>query len=170
MEFLAGMVAGTLLLPWWGLSLLVILFLIDAALVENDRAGLGTFLMLVGIVAVIWTATDYNPFVLAWDNLANLISFFSLYFVVGAVWSMVKWYFYLINVREDMIERNTKERPHNSYASNNKGRIMSWVGHWPFSMIGTLVGDFLTKILRTIYETFSSVYERIEKKIFKDFA
>ena len=170
MEFVLGMFAGMLLWPWWALSIFVVLCLIDAALVENESATFGTIMMMVGTAALVWLAGDMNPFALVWQNLGAIILFFFGYFIVGGVWSLFKWYLYLTNVRTEMKEYGKKERPHNSYARNNKARIMAWIGHWPFSIVGTFFGDFLYRIGRTIYNYLGGTYERIEKAVFKDFA
>jgi hypothetical protein len=170
MEFVLGMFAGMLLWPWWALGIFVILCLIDAALVENDSAGFGTFMMMIGTGLLVWIAGDMNPFVLAWNNLGGIVAFFFAYFILGGIWSVMKWYLYLTNVRVEMKESNLTERPRRSYAANNKARIMGWIGHWPFSIIGTFFGDFLYRIGRRIYNLLGGTYERIEQKVFGDMA
>ena len=170
MEFVLGMFAGMLLWPWWALSIFVILCLTDAALVENESATFGSIMMVVGIGVLIWLAGDMNPFSLLWQNLGAVILTFIAYFIIGGVWSLFKWYLYLTNVREDMKETGKTERPYNSYARNNKARIMAWIGHWPFSIIGTFFGDFLYRIGNKIYNYLGGTYERIEKSVFGDMA
>lgn len=170
MEFLAGMLTGMLLWPWWGISIFIVLCLIDAALVENESATFGTFMMIVGTAALVWLAGDMNPIALAWENLGAIVVFFFGYFVVGGIWSLFKWYLHLTNVRAEMKEYGKKERPRESYARHNKGRIMGWIGHWPFSIVGTFFGDFLYRIGRTIYNYLGGTYERIEKHVFGDMA
>ena len=169
-EFTLGLFAGMLLWPWWGLGIFIALCLIDAALVENESATFGTAMMVVGTAGLIWIAGDMNPFTLMWQNLGAIVLLFFGYFIMGGVWSLFKWYLYLTNVREDMKEHGATERPHNSCARNNKARIMSWIGHWPFSIIGTFFGDFLYRIGRTIYGYLGGTYERIEKSVFGDMA
>ena len=170
MEFAAGLLAGFLLWPWWAISIFVILCLIDAALVENESASFGTALMIVGTAGLVWVAGDLNPFTLVWQNLGAIVLFFLGYFIAGGVWSLFKWYLHLTNVRTEMKEEGKTERPYNSYARNNKARIMAWIGHWPFSIIGTFFGDFLYRIGRTIYNYLGGTYERIEKHVFGDMA
>jgi predicted membrane protein len=167
-EFTMGLFAGVLLWPWWGLGAFVIICLIDAALVENENASFGTALMLVGTGILVWLAGDMNPFVLTWENLGAIIPFFFTYFIVGGIWSVAKYWLFLKNVKADMIERGVTERPRSSYIKNNKAKVMAWIGHWPFSIIGTFFGDFLYRIGRTIYDMLGGTYERIEKSVFGD--
>lgn len=169
MEFVVGMFAGMLLWPWWVLGAFIIICLIDAALVENESASFGTALMIVGTAALVWIGSG-NPFALAWEHLGALITFIFGYFIAGGVWSLFKYWLFLKNVKASMIERGTTERPRNSYMANNKAKLMSWIGHWPFSIIGTFFGDFLYRIGRTIYNTLGGTYERIEKHVFGDMA
>ena len=169
-EFTLGLFTGLLLWPWWGLGIFVILCLIDAALVENESATFGTALMVVGTGVLVWIAGDLNPFAVAWQNLGAIIMFFFAYFIAGGVWSIAKYYLFLKNVSAEMKERGTTERPHSSYIRNNKAKVMAWIGHWPFSIIGTFFGDFLYRIGRTIYNHLGGTYERIEKHVFKDLA
>jgi len=166
MDFTIGLFMGLLLWPWWGLGGFIVLCLIDAALVENESASFGTVMMIIGTAALVWLAGDMNPFVLLWQNLGAAILFFFGYFILGGVWSLFKWYLHLINVRDYMKETGAKERPRSSYARNNKAMIISWIGHWPFSIIGTFLGDFIYRIGRTIVNRLAGTYERIEKHVF----
>ena len=169
MEFTLGLFTGLLLWPWWGLGFFVLLCIVDAVLVESENASWGTAMMLIGTALLVWIAGDANPFALVWDNFGNIVKFILLYFAAGALWSIAKWYFFLTNVRTDMIERGEKTRPRQSYARYNQSRIYSWIGHWPFSIIGTVFGDFLTRIVKSIYNTLSNLYDKMANNIFKDF-
>jgi len=170
MDFTLGLFTGLLLWPWWGLGIFIILCLIDAALVENESATFGTAMMILGTAGLVWLAGGMNPFMLMWQNLSAVLLFFVGYFIAGGVWSLFKYYLYLTNVRDDMKERGITERPRNSYMVNNKAKLMSWIGHWPFSIIGTFFGDFIYRIGRTIYNHLGGAYERIEKSVFGDMA
>lgn len=170
MEFTLGLFAGMLLWPWWGLGIFIVLCLIDAALVENESATFGSIMMLAGTAILVWVAGDMNPFALVWNNLGATVLFVIGFFIFGGIWSLFKWYLHLTNVRDDMKERGTTERPHNSYARNNKARIIAWIGHWPLSIIGTFFGDVLYRIGRRIYSYLGGTYERIEKHVFGDMA
>jgi len=169
MEFALGMFAGLILWPWWGLGIFILLCIVDSVLVENENASFGTGMMVVGTAMLVWLAGDMNPFVLAWDNFGNILKFFVVYFAVGGLWSIAKWYLYLIGVRDDMRQRGEKKRPCRTYARNNQARIYAWIGHWPFSMIGSLFGDFLGRIVKMIYRSLTNLYDRMANNIFKDF-
>jgi len=169
MEFAFGMFTGMMLWPWWGLGIFFLLCLVDAVLVENDSAGFGTFLILVGTGALVWLAGGHNPFMLAWTHAGDILKFFIAYFMAGALWSVARWYLYLLKVRDNMKANGLTKRGRDTYARNNQAKIVSWIGHWPFSMIGTFFGDFLTRIVTNIYRVLSNLYESIANSVFKDF-
>lgn len=169
MEFALGLFTGLILWPWWGIGIFILMCLVDAVLVENENATFGTFMMLLGTGILVWLAGDANPFTLAWANIGDILKFFIGYFIVGGLWSIAKWYLYLLKVRDHMKECGEKSRPRESYASNNGERIAAWIGHWPFSMIGTLFGDFLSRIIKSIASFLSNLYEDMANSVFKDF-
>lgn len=53
-------------------------------------------------------------------------------------------------------------------ASDNKARITTWMMYWSFSMIGTLLGDWLTQLWNALYNLFGNLYDKITKLVFGD--
>lgn len=45
--------------------------------------------------------------------------------------------------------------------SLNKGRITTWMVFWPWSLLGTFVGDFLHRVFTTIYKTIAGGLQRM---------
>lgn len=54
-------------------------------------------------------------------------------------------------------------------AKDEAGRIQFWTAWWPFSMAATVIGDFLWRLFRKIYELMSGLYDRITKARFSRF-
>ncbi len=180
---------GFFALPWMWMGALMFLFVIDVVLTESECFGWATFLLILGTSLVAWLGGDVNVFAWTWANLAEIAKFLIFYFAAGGVWSVVKWYFYLLKVR-DRLERDIDRwqrirdvlvnpghpdtapkptRPHDSFAKDNPERIMGWIAHWPFSMIGSLIGDVLTRAVRSIYEVLRGAYDRIGNHVFAEF-
>ena len=44
---------------------------------------------------------------------------------------------------------------------DNKAKIVSWIGYWPLSLIGTLLNDPFRRFFEWIYESVSGVYDKI---------
>lgn len=177
-----GFAVGFLALPWLWMIAFTCLFLADVVLCEADEFGWGTTILVSGIVCFSWLGAGINPFTWVWGNLADLSLFLLAYFAIGALWSVAKWFLFLLKLRDQLKEniaswekrKQQKQgpkprRPEASFATNSKGRIMGWIGHWPFSMLGSLIGDILTRILKSIYNVLSGVYDRMSKSIFSEF-
>lgn len=49
----------------------------------------------------------------------------------------------------------------NRMVRRNKGRITSWMIFWPFSLIETFFGDFLSRVFETIYKGLSGLLQRM---------
>lgn len=180
MDLAFALFLGYFALPWYFMGLVALLFLVDVALCESDEFGWATTVLVVGTALTAWLGGGINPFAYVWNNLAEVFTFFVLYFAVGALWSIVKWYFYLLKIRDRVrsggydrayssAESTKNRRPEVSYARNNKGRIMGWIGHWPFSMVGTFIGDFIKRIVTNIYLTLSKLYDRMADHVFAGF-
>jgi hypothetical protein len=181
MDLALGFVLGFFALPFWWMLLLTAVFVVDVVLCENDEFGWGTTITVLGTGLVAWLGADVNPVAWLWTNLADVARFLLFYFAIGGLWSIVKWYLYLLKVRDKAraeFERfkaagrekdDHPKRPSDSYARENKGRIMGWIAHWPFSMVGSVLGDFLTRIVKTIYNVLSDLYDRMANHVFRDF-
>ena len=183
MDLLAAFAAGFFAGPFWGWGLFVLLIACDAALLESEHEGFAFFSLLVAGQVIAWVAFDTNPAVWVWNNPVETVRFFFGYFIIGAGYSVFKWWRYLLKIRQrarkdvETLHRlhdaskppESPRRPRESYARYNKGRISTWIGLWPISAIGTIFGDFLLKIVTRIYDALSEVYERISKRVFDGF-
>ncbi len=171
MEILAGFVLGMFTLPWLWLLAVSILCIVDVVLCENDAFGWATALLIGGVGLVAWLGGDVNVLSWTWANLAGLVKLFIGYLLVGSLWSIVKWYFYLLKIRDRVKEssHDKNTRPVDTYARYNMDKLIGWIGHWPFSMIGSLFGDVLTRIVTSIYRVLSGLYDRVANSVFAGF-
>ena len=165
MEFLMGLAAGFMLWNWWWMATFVILVLADSVLIDQKQTAAGTIVMIIGLAALGWIAADTNPFAWVFNNLGNLLSFAFFYFIIGGLYSILKWKVVLRNIAQEMrkdLERNPGveyRRPRDSRP--NSGRIIGWICHWPMSIIGMLIGDVLFRLAEYIYDMLSSLYARM---------
>jgi len=172
MELLFGIFTGFFALSIWWMVALVAIFIVDIVLCETSEFGWGTGVLMAGTAGVAWLGADLNVFAWIWENLADVVRFSLVYFFIGAIWSFVKWYFYLIKVRDRHVQYDVDKsptRPESSYARHNKARLMGWIAHWPFSMIGFFLGDMLRKVVEGIFNVLKGLYERVGDHVFKDF-
>lgn len=96
------------------------------------------------------------------------------YFAIGVVWSIAKWYFFLHEKREKLIERSDDgklsdyDRKSIPTARNNKSRITTWMSYWPFSALWTLIDEPVKKGFRYIYAEIEKLFEGMTNKMFSD--
>jgi hypothetical protein len=167
-EFGAGLVVGALALPWYVLGILVLVFLIDVGSASKDEFAFATGAVVVGLLLVSglgWWTEGFNPLSWAWNNPVDMITGFVGYALVGCLWAVVKWWLFLKKVHKraerDWDGKSPKRRPSESFASNNAGRLTGWIFHWPFSMLGVIIGDFIIKFADTLYKTLQGMFERM---------
>ncbi len=85
------------------------------------------------------------------------------YVILGIVWSFVKWYFYLVRMRE--AHQDTSYPEHYFDVNRNKSRIMTWMIYWPLSGAWTLINDPIRKMYRSIFEWVGGSYQKMSDKM-----
>ena len=173
---IALFVAGT----FWFWTLLAVASILIIISLETTWGGTGaTITMIAAFLALIFFG-DFpikNVGIFIKDNPGLTLGLVVGYFVVGVVWSLAKWYFYLNSKIDNMIDarRNeTSSRSLSSYekeqlkSSYNKGEILSWMTYWPFSALWTLINDPIRKMFSYIFSKIESLYESISNKMVKN--
>ena len=147
-----------------------------------------------GIIVILVTAVSLQLLgsvdVLGWlkENLYTIAICALAYLPIGTAWAFFKWYMKLIDKRQELCEKkdaymsrykNSSDEEWNdiwtSHVKSNmpkseyhKSSITTWIGYWPVSMIWTLLDDFVTKLIRTIYNSISGVFNRMSENMFKN--
>lgn len=168
--------------------------LVLAAQVDSDRAGAATLTLLITVAAIVaFTNAPVLEFVQ--ENPIYVIYGVLGYLGIAAVWAFVKWrMFYLPKLfdryeelRSDFLKnRGLKEMPADQtvrdafnatnevkilnisqrrMVSNNKGRITVWMAYWPFSFIGTFVGDFLQRVFASVYQAIANSLQSMSDRM-----
>lgn len=52
------------------------------------------------------------------------------------------------------------------WAWDNKGRIISWMTYWPWSLVWHVLNDFFRRIFRRMYQCITAVLDGITKRVF----
>lgn len=186
MDMAIGFFLGVSMLAWPWIMALILLFLIEIALCERNYFTGATLLLLFGTSFLFWVAADFNMGTWMWTHKVDAVVFLGKYLLIGGVWSLLKWFSVSLKMKEqlrvdreiydgrapDEIENFREEqrpsRPPKSYARNSKARIIGWIGHWPFSMLGYFIGEFLTRVFEWVFNMFRGAYEWIEKRVWGD--
>ena len=131
-----------------GAAILIIWFLESALDYERDRDNGGGFFSTLTLAACILlyyffgSSEDVrNILIYLKDHPGQALLRVGIYIVLGLVWSIFKWYFFLHNKNEYLTKKFENDNLRESdfpKAKNNKSRIISWMSYWPFSAFWTL--------------------------------
>lgn len=174
--FIAGLFTLWTLGFWIITAIASLLILI---LSEHDGEGWALIILavLVGAVTLanppIQNLIQTNPFFL-------IIAFF-LYVIMGVVWSFIKWYFFLLNVRDAMkTDPDYQRNVHGTgitvrgrfvylpvKAHDYKARVIGWMMYWPWSAFWTMIDDPIRRICNRLYVACQTQFQRMADSITK---
>lgn len=151
------------------------------ALAETDNGGIGFWCLVVLLGACeFWLFKGcLTPlFVYVKDNPGVVVFGAVSYLVLGVLWSFFRWYVYLKDYKRAKQEALKAELTYNKTAvvrisedyinpSNNKSRLISWMGYWPLSVSWFLVNKPVTRLYNWIFEKVSATYQQISNSVFK---
>jgi hypothetical protein len=104
------------------------------------------------------------------QNPGVAIGIFGAYILVGSIWSIIKWFFYLKRVK-------SKHEKYGYYSSfdikdykidRNKERVLHWMIYWPLSSLWTLINDPVKKAFEFVLSQFGGFYDKMSEKILGD--
>lgn len=204
---------------WWWLVVVAASCLIIYN-IDRDKGLWASFFLGVGALSLILFGDPTLPSWLVNNPGVVLFSMF-LYFAIGALWGLVKWYLYVTDQRADYddlkrqwlrdrqqdsngpipedlkkawteflrdnhssrytyVSLVTKKDP-NGYerqervlqvrivplAWENKSRISRWMTFWPWSVLWTVLDDFVRNIFKRIQRRLNELMERIAARAFQ---
>lgn len=178
---------------FWFLAFAMICFL--TMLVENEHGFGATVVFLFSLLALDWIWRV--PLIsIVWLHPGTTLTLVAVYFVIGTIWSIIKWYLYLHNklvtynerkadfleahhateltpqlaseMKQSMCSSWGPRYPIAPNAREHKSDLTLWATYWPFSMLGTMLNDFVRKVWEYIYELFQSTYQKISHRVFRN--
>lgn len=169
-----------------GIALTVIIIGVDR---ERYRVSTGA-LIISSIVLLYLTGHSISQayhFVI--ENPTSIFYGLLIYAVAGIVWGLVKWFFFLLKVRDMLVawrekHKVTDQMTHqqtmeflrwNSLdvgsippsAVQNKARITQWMIWWPFSMAWTVVNEPVTRFFTFVYRRLSNLLQSVSDRLFR---
>lgn len=159
--------------------LLAIVIIADSILVEATLGTIAFFFTLAGCGIAAWVGM-FNVFTFVWHDPMRTLELAASYVLVGIVWSFVKWLSFCFRKKEEVEERLKKYPTSISIsvrfdpataipqASEYSSDILRWMGYWPFSIVGTVVGDWFLRIFKNIFRVLRSTYQAASDRIFQD--
>ena len=170
----------------WGFWILIaISAIIMSELMDTDNPGWAT-ITAIGTVTILAVMGDFNPLVWLRTNPTEVVFCIIAYFVLGAVWGVIKWYFWLLKARRKL-DDIAREHPglngvtaytmlRNAGLSSefppkvgdHKTRIMGWMALWPASMVWTVLNDPVRRGFEEIYNRLGGGLQAMSDRVFKD--
>ena len=162
-------------------AILIIWFLEDAINYEktyrDTGGGTKVTMTILAFLTLYFFFGSKEQFVQALyyikGNPGTIILSIASYVVIGVIWSIVRWYFYLQGFKIHYIRKNGPTKNGISFrgipkGADNKNRILTWMSYWPFSMFWTIINEPFRKVFRYIYSKIEGIYDKMAKSVFSD--
>lgn len=178
MEFLSAL-GGV-----WAVIWTLMVFAVVVGAVEFESMAVAFVVTAIGLVVLeVAGATHIRGWIQ--ESPMRLILLAVLYLACGALWSVVKWWFYVRKQRPEIKAsyENWKDRyggggdtsldaflvseSNPVKASKNKHRIMVWMVWWVPSLFWTVCSDIIMKIWDRLYDMLVGIYTNIANRIAK---
>jgi hypothetical protein len=156
---------GFSLFAWIGF---IILSIVLTALIDHDQWAGSSVLIVLTFGGLHFLYPTYSIWLYAINNPWPLVQSAAFYIFAGVVWSFVKWYFYLLNVRDKQRE---KKNPYFEIptAGNSKVKLIGWLSFWPWSLVWTIINDPIRRLFNRLFLMLSSTYNSISNSMFKEY-
>ena len=158
-------------------ALFIITFIILTVYVNKDEGNgwLSTLSIVLFGAFVGFTNQDLVLSLLHFitDNPLKFILYIILYVFAGAIWSVMKWYFFLVEKKNEFIQSkidypSTTHKLNIPLAKDHKGTIILWMSYWIPSLFWTFINQWVSKVWTKMFNNLESVFNKISKSVFKD--
>ena len=150
--------------------------IIMSEMLDNDAPGWATIVAMVTVAVhvVVW---GFTPISYLAEHPGEIVLGIAAYFFAGAVWSLVKWYFWLVKLRrridageaQDRVLYTAGMRQFPPYPGDHKSRIIGWIALWPASMLWTMIKDPVQRAAEEINARLGGTYQHISNRVFKGY-
>lgn len=167
-EFLT--VGGVL---FWGAVALV--GLLEILLLSNDHedSGWPAFILVAALLGLYLFSDAFAG--VGWRM---ALATAAAYFICGILWSIKKWYSFVVealNRARESYEKTKPTGPDSSFevwikkqkpsAANERQRIINWMTLWPFSFSWWVL-TWPRQVFVQVYERLSTLFDRITDRVF----
>jgi len=166
----------------------------EISFLEYENGKGATLTLLIAGAAVALASPQQISIGWALSLIPQAARFGVYYFAIGGLWSIAKWYFYTLDlrsrydafrerengiggdiknkgqwigrVRTELYGHSGRAKSFPPNAQEHASTILMWIGHWPFSMVWTLVNHPVRRVVRWIFARLRKVYYAISKHNF----
>ena len=136
--------------------------IILTACVENE-AGIGaTVATLIALAVLGWVYKGEFSLLASYvsNNTLEVVLYVIGYLIAGVLWSLYKWYLYLLRYKEKWKGHTIVSGPR-----IDKGTAIMYMSYWYASLTWYLVHKPITKIYNGLYNLVSKAYTNIAKRV-----
>ena len=145
---------------WFFVSLFVV-FIIEITLAETESPPGWGFFWLIGWLGAAVLFSDFRPWVWPIEHWLLSVLIVIIYVAAGIAWSVVKWSWHVA----EKVKAGTAAEYLNPARHENKGRIVTWMMWWPFSMLWWLL-RWPRQVFNALYDRLSGVFRRIVERAY----
>jgi hypothetical protein len=169
-------------------------FLLNFYFIEAEKTFWAT-VTLVGTFAALALLGDFNLWHVVRENPMEALYSGIGYFLLGAGWSLGKWWFHVKDMYRqysearaefmvvngktaaDQMDQTMKDKWKLNYSAQhyakpkvrqNKSRITLWMMYWPWSAVWTVINDPVRKIFAAIFHELQGLYQKIADSVYKN--
>lgn len=161
---------------------LLVLLITLTCLAETDNGGWGIVVIIAGLAIVdLWLAKGIvreDMWGYIKDNPGVVIAALVAYITIGVFWSFGKWKMWvgdyaesnpatIKNIQEALAQNKNTYIPLELVVSENKSRIISWMGYWPLSFCWFIINRPITRFYNWLFSKLKQVYQGISEQAYK---
>ena len=158
---------------FWFWTLIIAAVISVIAITEQEESNSWHWSILIGLPILLYftgcKAEISSILAYVQANPVTIVLGFLGYLFLGTIWSIIKWWLYLTNLRDVYRERGYGYDKSKFSAKQSKERIMNWMMYWPFSGIWTLINDPIKKSFQRIFKGLENRFQKISDNITKEF-
>lgn len=159
------------------LALIICLAAVISVIILSDSDGFWAAISIIAGALGLRFLAGVNVFPEGFA-IRDYFGYIVLYLLVGVLWSVVKWYFYVNDRAREHKRRKAKfgsqysERGYGQITvpqvNEHKSDIIRWMTYWPFSLIFTLINDPFRRLFEFIYRQIHDSLQAMANRAFQD--
>jgi hypothetical protein len=166
----------------------LVMFILISDFFSEAEGNAFTVIIALTVLVLFQRHSEAKPISTALASPWQTVGLVAGYFVVGALWSVLKWYLHesarfrmlkanfcaLHDVAADQIigsvalhsKWQAEVKSQRKYSSRDT-RFFAWVAYWPWSMAWTILNDPFTRLCKRIVQEMQGVYNKISDRVWR---
>jgi len=154
---------------WFWILAIASMICITAFIEKEETSGLGANITLLVTGLLLYfcgNQSSMSGFLgYIFHNPGMDLLFFLLYVIIGAGWIVFKWWLFLLDARQRIIDRDESYWASEFSPGNHKSRLTHWGIYWPFSAFWTLINNPARRAFRYIVSSLTGTLQSISDRV-----